>query len=191
MRHAAPQKIVAESTYGAQPADAAGDLGVLYDLEQGLRALDLPVSILRGAYYLSNWDASLKTARDEGVVHTMFPGDFVMPMVAPEDLGHVAAKLMLEPAQRTGIHYVEGPARYSPDDVAAAFAKSLGRKVEAVATPRDRLQPAFEAMGFSKEGAASYAKMTRLTLDADFRTETEPVRGVVTLQAYVDALVKG
>ena len=33
------EKVVAASTYGAQPADALGDLSVLYELERGLCSL--------------------------------------------------------------------------------------------------------------------------------------------------------
>jgi uncharacterized protein YbjT (DUF2867 family) len=77
------EKIVCESAYGAQPGNGIGDLGVLYDMEQALQAGKVPVSPLRAAYYMSNWDASLETARKEGKVHSMYPPDFKLPMVAP------------------------------------------------------------------------------------------------------------
>ncbi|RZK54423.1 MAG: NAD-dependent epimerase/dehydratase family protein, partial [Hymenobacter sp.] len=38
-------RIVAESTYGAQPGERAGDLSVLYEMEQALAAQSVPVSI--------------------------------------------------------------------------------------------------------------------------------------------------
>jgi uncharacterized protein YbjT (DUF2867 family) len=50
-------------------------------------------------------------------------------MVAPEDLGRVAAGLLQEPVRQTVIHPVEGPERYSLNDVAAYFAAALGRAV--------------------------------------------------------------
>jgi uncharacterized protein YbjT (DUF2867 family) len=56
------EKIVAQSTYGAQPGEGKGDLNVLYDLEQALAAQPISVSVIRAAYYMSNWDAALKTA---------------------------------------------------------------------------------------------------------------------------------
>jgi uncharacterized protein YbjT (DUF2867 family) len=49
------EKIVAESTYGAQAGDGIGDLGVLYEMEQKLAESDIPSTIIRGAYYMSNW----------------------------------------------------------------------------------------------------------------------------------------
>lgn len=189
VRGASPAKVVVHSTSGAQPVERAGDLGVLYALEQGIKALPAPVSVLRAGYYFSNWDASLATAREEGVLHTMFPGDFKLPMVAPQDLGEVGARLMLQAPGQTGVLEVEGPERYSSNDVAAAFAKALGRPVKAVTTPPDQWQKAFEAMGFSAAAAASYARMTQITLDEKYEMEGTLVRGKTTLQEYVAALV--
>jgi uncharacterized protein YbjT (DUF2867 family) len=184
------EKVVAESTYGAQPADRSGDLGILYEMEQALEAQPIPASIIRAAYYMSNWDASLKTARKEGVVHTLYPANFELPMVAPRDIGQVAARLMTEPVERTGLHYVEGPELYSSSDVAAAFAAALQRPVEAVVTARERWTQAFKAMGFSDAAADSYANMTAITLEKGYSLPDAPVRGDTSLQNYVMELVR-
>lgn len=182
------EKIVAESTYGAQPVERAGDLGILYDMEKALEAQPIPFSVIRAAYYMSNWDAALKTARDEGVIDAMFPADFKLPMVAPQDLGELAARLMTEPAQKTGLFYAEGPEKYSPGDVAAAFSEALGKPVSVRVAPREQWESAFQAMGFSPAAARSYAEMTRLTLDHPYSADA-PVRGRTSLRAYVQALV--
>lgn len=55
------EKVVAESTYGAQPGKHIGDLGVLYEMEQALTALPVPVTIIRGAYYMTR--TALKACR--------------------------------------------------------------------------------------------------------------------------------
>lgn len=183
------EKVVGESTYGAQPGEAIGDLGVLYHMEQELAASGIPHSIIRGAYYMSNWDASLETARKEGIVHTLYPVDFVLPMVAPADLAKVAARLMLEPVEQTGLHYVEGPAQYSTTDVAAAFATALRRPVKAVETPQDQWVPTLENAGFSRKAAVSMAAMTELTKKGPQRPDS-PERGSTTLQQYIHRLVQ-
>ena len=107
------EKIVAESTYGAQPGECLGDLNTLYEMEQGLDAQPIPHSIIRAAYYMSNWDMVIGAARQDGTLPTMYPADLEIPMVAPADLGTVAARLLTEPVGNTGIQYVEGPERYS------------------------------------------------------------------------------
>jgi uncharacterized protein YbjT (DUF2867 family) len=184
------EKIVGESVYSARPGDGVGDLGVLYDMEQALGAGPVPFSAIRAAYYMSNWDASLQSARAEGKVHSMYPADFKLPMVAPHDLGQFAARLMLGPAESSGPHPVEGPERYSAGDVAQAFAEALGRPVEVAVTPRAQWVQAFEAMGFSDAAAKSYAAMTGATLDAQEAPPAMSERGVVSLREYITALVK-
>ncbi|GAB3552186.1 NAD(P)H-binding protein [Spirosoma fluminis] len=184
------EKIVAQSTYGAQPGERIGDLGVLYELEQGLRNTGIPTSILRAAYYMSNWDMALATARQAGQVPTLFPPAFKLPMVAPRDVGTVGAALLREPLQETGLHYVEGPQRYSAADVAAAFANVLGQDVEAVETPRDVWVTTLQQLGFSQQAAESMATMTGITLDQTYELPEAPIRGTITLQAYIAALVK-
>lgn len=189
------EKIVAESTYGAQSGDRIGDLGVLFEMEQALAAQPIPASIIRGAYYMSNWEASLQTARQEGKVHTLYPPEFALPMVAPQDIGQAAARLLMEPIEKTGLYYVEGPETYSSADVAAAFAEVLSKPVEAVETPKDQWIPVLKEMGFSDKAADSMANMTSITLD-DIRQEKKYptpgalVRGTTALQAYIKELVR-
>ena len=189
VRGAGLEKVVAQSTGGARPGDGEGDFNVLYELEQGLTELSVPTAVIRGAYYMSNWDTALETARSEGVVHTLYPADFALPMVAPRDLGRVAARLITAPANQTGVHEVEGPERYTPADVAAAFANALGRPVKAIVTPREEWEASYKALGFSDKAAASYATMTAITLDAEFADPSKVERGKTTLQEYITALV--
>jgi uncharacterized protein YbjT (DUF2867 family) len=181
-------KIVAESTYGAQRGDHLGDMNTLYEMEQGLKAQSIPYSVIRAAYYMSNWDMMIEPAQKDGVVPTMYPADLKIPMVAPTDLGAIAAELLKEPVERTDIHYVEGPERYSSADVAQAFASALGKPVKPVVTPRDRWKATYLKLGFSEPAARSYARMTGVSVDGDFEIPDDPIRGNITLQAYVDAL---
>ena len=183
------EKVVVQSTYGAQPGEGLGDLGVLYEFERGVAATGVRTSVIRAAYYMSNWDSALGRARDEGIVHTFFPPGFALPMVAAADVGCVAARLLTEEVDHTGVRYLEGPAPYSPADVARAFARALGRDVRAVETPRSEWMGTFQALGFSPAAAASYARMTEITLESAERPEA-PERGLTTLTEYVAALVQ-
>jgi uncharacterized protein YbjT (DUF2867 family) len=189
LKGSAIKKIVAESTYGAQPGDGLGDLGVLYEMEQALAEMNIPASIIRGAYYMSNWGMSLQTAQQEGKVYTFYPVDFKLPMVSPYDIGNVAAQLMLEPFTQTGLHYVEGPEKYSAKNVAAAFSAALNKEVEAVEIPQDHWLPALKEIGFSEPAAKSMAAMTRVTLEGHEEPE-HPIRGTTTLDEYIKALVE-
>lgn len=184
------EKVVGESTMGAQPGERLGDLNVLYDLEQGLKSQPIPAAINRGAYYFTNWDMQLDTVRETGELSTMFPADFVLPMVSPADLGRAAAERLLSSASDTGIRDIEGPERYSSADVAEAFAAALGRPVKAVVTPRSDWVAAFRKMGFSQPAADSYAAMTAATLDGSFPPRANKQKGQIPLRAHVQNLTK-
>jgi uncharacterized protein YbjT (DUF2867 family) len=111
-------------------------------------------------------------------------------MVAPEDLGQVATRLLREPREHTGLHYVEGPTTYSSAEVAAAFATALNKPVQAVETPRAQWVAALTQRGFSARAAEAMAAMTARTLAQHNYPPTAPVRGTTTLQAYVTHLVQ-
>jgi uncharacterized protein YbjT (DUF2867 family) len=183
------QKVVAESTYGAQAGDRLGDLNTLYELEQGLAKQPIPATIQRAAYYFSNWDMALQSARDEGVVQSFFPEDFVLPMVAPKDLGESAARLLTAPIEDVGFRYAEGPKHYSPGEVAAAFSAALRKPVRVAVIPQKDWIGTFERLGFSPEAADSYARMTDLTLKGPAKPDNA-IRGSTKLEDYIAALVK-
>ena len=168
------EKVVAESTGGAQPGERIGDLSVLWELEEGLRRQPIPAAINRAAYYMSNWEWLLDSVRSTGKLPTMFPADLPIPMVAPRDLGEAAAARLMSPLDDVGVRYVEGPRRYSSKDVATAFSQALGRPVEVEVVPRDKWKETFLGLGFSEAAADSYARMTAASVDGGFDLPEEP-----------------
>ncbi len=183
------EKIVAQSTYGAQPGDRLGDLGVLYEMEQALASQPIPSSIVRGAYYMSNWDASLDTVLSRQELFTFFPPEYALPMVAPSDLGHIAARLMMAPAGSTEIVHAEGPERYSSRDVAAAFGAALKTTVKTVMIPPERRESALRGLGFSEQAAASFSAMTDAAIRTAFPSPQAVTRGPTTLRSYIEQCV--
>lgn len=184
------QKVVAASAYGAHPGGRCGDLTTLCELEERLRAQSIPAAINRGAYYMSNWLGSLEVVRERDRLPSFFPADFLLPMVAPGDLGEAAAHRLLEPADDVGLRYVEGPARYTPRDVAQAFAIALGRNVEVKVIPREAWEQTYLQLGFSKAAADSYTRMTATVLDDTSSGPDAPERGTTTLQEYIRRAVE-
>jgi len=183
------EKIVVESTAGAQAGDRIGDLNVLWEFEEGLRSQSIPAAINRAPYYFSNWDEQLDSIRETGKLQTMYPADLALPMAAPRDLGKAAADRLLSPVADTGVRYIEGPDRYSSNDVAQAFAEVLGIPVEVVVTPREQWEAAYRKLGFSKPAANSYARMTAVSFDGGFDYGARAIRGVTTLDEYIRQLV--
>lgn len=183
------EKVVAASTGGAQPGDRIGDLNVLWELEEGLRRQPIPAAINRGAYYMSNWDSQLDAVRKTGTLQTMYPADLLIPMVAPLDLGEIAAQRLVSTPDDIGIRYVGGPRRYSSADVAKAFSQALGAPVGVDVIPRDEWKEAFQGLGFSEAAADSYARMTAVSLDGGFDMPDDALRGATTLEAHIRDLL--
>ena len=179
------EKVVAESTAAAQPGERIGDSNTLWELEEGLRNQSIPAAINRAAYYMSNWDMQLEGIRQTGKLQTMYPADFELPMVAPRDLGVIAADRLTSGLDDVGVRFVEGPQRYSSADVAKAYSEALGMPVEVVVTPRDQWLAAYHKLGFSQPAAESYSRMTALALDKGFDLGDNPIRGTTTLEDYV------
>ena len=125
----------------------------------------IPAAIDRGAYYFSNWDTSIDSARSDGVVQSMLPG---RPPVADGRTfgpGPHRSPTDASPIDDTGVVYIEGPGRYTPNDVAAAFAVALDRDVRLDVVPLAQWRDTFRQMGFSDADGDSYTRMTAATVD--------------------------
>lgn len=183
------EKIVAASTYGAFDGERCGDLTVLHAFEQALKKQSIPAAINRAGYYMSNWAGMTEPVREHGTLPSFFPADLSIPMVAPADLGKAAARRLMSDTDDVGIEHVEGPDRYTANDVAAAFAQKIGRKVEVQEVPRETLQDTFREFGFSDEAAASYACMTGRLIDGKTDTADGPSFGTTTLKSYISTIL--
>lgn len=184
LKNSTIKKVVAESSYGSQLGDGIGDLGVLNEMEEGLKDLGIPTSVIRAAFYMSNWDSFFEAAKETGEITTFYPADLKLPMIAPEDLGKFAAKLLSEPVESTGIYYVEGPERYSVSDVAAAFSKILNRPVKVVVLGDGEWLPWLMQKGYSQSSAESMVRMTEIVLRENYDRAKAPILCPTTLEAY-------
>jgi uncharacterized protein YbjT (DUF2867 family) len=182
------EKVVALSTYGAGPRGSSGDLAILYELEQALAAQTIPTTILRAAYFMSNWDAQANAMKNEGKLHAFFPEFFKLPMVAPKDLGHAAARLLLEATEVTGTHHMEGPERYAPAEVAVAFGTAFDRGVKAIETPRADWEKTLAEMGFSDAAANAFCAMTEAVTSMELPDLDRVTRGPTSIESYAKSL---
>lgn len=190
LKYSGVERIVVESTAGAQPGNNNGDLGILYELEQQISRLDYSYSIIRPAYYMSNWDSSLKMISENGELISFIPAELKIPMVAPRDIGELAATLMTE-KNSPKLNQIQGPEMYSPNDVAVAFSKALHKEIRLKVIPKEKRKSTYKSMGFSEQAAESYSRMTEISVNSGFKMEDNFVKGATTLQQYIDELVKG
>lgn len=185
------EKIVVQSTMGAQKGKSIGDLGILHELEQGVARLGQPYSIIRPAYFMSNWANLLTQVIKQSELTSFYPADLKIPMVAPQDIGNLAAELMTK-TNTPIINNIEGPETYSPNDVAIAFSEALNKKVKVTVVPQEEWMATFLKMGFSRKAAKSFTGMTEVSLKI-FRSQPDNhdnIRGKVSLQNYINDFVK-
>ena len=143
---APPAKVVFLSTVGAHVAEFSL-LNNSKITEEGLRNVSVPVVFLRAAWFMENasWDVEAAKA---GVVRSFLqPLDHPIPMVATADIGSTAANLLRESWTGLRIVELEGPRRYSANNIAAGFAEALGRPVRMEPVPRDTWESLFRSQG--------------------------------------------
>jgi uncharacterized protein YbjT (DUF2867 family) len=147
LEKAKPGKVVCLSTIGAD-AKAENLLSQLGLVERELSELSMPVAFLRAAWFIENaaWDVG--SARETGIISSFLqPLDKRFPMVAVEDVGALGATLLQQDWTGRRIVELEGPARLTPNELVATFAKILGRPVEPRAVARETWADLFLSQG--------------------------------------------
>jgi uncharacterized protein YbjT (DUF2867 family) len=141
-----PGKVVFLSTVGAQATEPnlLNNSGMT---EAMLCTVPVPVAFLRAAWFMENAAWDIESAKS-GVVHSFLqPLDHRIPMVATEDIAQTAVELLCESWKGVRIVELEGPERYSSNDVAAALASALGTPVRNEIVPRSTWEELFRSQG--------------------------------------------
>jgi uncharacterized protein YbjT (DUF2867 family) len=146
LARAKPAKVVALSTIGAD-APQENLLNVLGRMEEALGTLPLPVTFLRAAWFMENaaWDVA--SAKNGLIQSYLQPLSRAVPMVSTDDVGRAAAELLQERWEGKRVVELESTQRVSPNALAAAFTKVLGKPVRAEVVPRNQWESIFRAQG--------------------------------------------
>jgi NAD(P)H dehydrogenase (quinone) len=188
LTQARPGRVVSISTVGAQATHE--NLLSQHTLhEKALGELPVPIAFLRPAWFMENAAWDLAPARDTGVIQSFLqPLDRRIPMVATADIGRVAAKLLQEEWSGRRVVELEGPQSVSPVDIAATFARLLGRSVSAQSVPRDTWETLFRSQGMQNP-------QPRMQMLDGFNAgwlsfEHQPVKGEVELDTVLRGLIE-
>ena len=190
IENSSPEKLVALSSVGAHLPSGTGPIITNRMLEQALGGSDIPTTFVRASSFMENWNSVLDTVKSEGILPSFFqPLDKNIPQVATEDIGRVAAEAMLETTEGTQIKELAG-LPCSPNDVAAAFSKVLGKEVKAIAVPEEQWMEIMKTFA-SRRNAEAYYEMFQAA-NSDFLTfETEnQIQGEVTIENYAGRVLK-
>jgi uncharacterized protein YbjT (DUF2867 family) len=142
-----PGKVVCLSTIGAQAAPT-NLLTQRTLMERALSTLTIPVTFLRPAWFMENFAWDVASARDQGLIASFLqPLDKPFPMIATLDVGRVAAELIQQDWTGRRVVELEAEHRVTPNEVAATFAKVLGRSVKAQVVPHAAWTSLFNSQG--------------------------------------------
>jgi uncharacterized protein YbjT (DUF2867 family) len=149
---ARPGRVVYLSTIGAQ-AEKTNLLSQHTMIEETLRELAIPTTFLRPGWFMENASWDVAPAKEKGVISSFLqPLDKPVPMVSTVDIGRVAAGLIQETWNGHRVVELEGPVRVTPNEIAATFAKLLGRAVRMEVVPRETWETIFRSQGTKNPG---------------------------------------
>lgn len=186
---APPPRVVALSSMGADRTHGLGMITALSLLEQGLRELASPIAFVRAGGFFENFLYGLQVAQGGTLPVYYDPTDRRSAMVATDDIGAEAARLLTGPAW-SGRRVIELGSMVSADEIAAQLGEVLKRDVRALAIPRAGWAEAFEQFGVPK-GRTGAAEAMFEAVNAGWMDlgapGTEPVAGTTTARAVFAA----
>lgn len=184
------EKLVVLSSFGGHLESGTGVILTAHLLEQAFKNSDTPTTFVRAGSFMENWNSVLDAVKNEGVLPSFFqPLDEKVPQVSVEDIGRVAAEAMLENSEGVQIKELMYQP-YSPNEVAEAFSKVLGREVKAVAVPAEQWANILQTFATPKN-AEALAEMYQAINSGYLTFETEKqVEGKVTIEDYANRMLK-
>jgi NAD(P)H dehydrogenase (quinone) len=183
-------KVVALSSIGSHQPSGLGLITQTRLLEEVLAPFTGSMAVLRPAWFLENTAWDIGPASDTGVISSFLqPLDRHFPMVSTADIGRVAAALLLDTWRGHRIVELEGPRRYSPDDIAIGLAAALDREVHAELVPRGDWAAMFKAQG-TVDPTARIEMLDGFNSGwIDFQTPASSVKGDIELHTVLRELV--
>jgi len=185
-----PGKVVFLSTVGAHVSEP-NLLNNSKMFEEMLRMLPVPVGFVRAAWFMENAAWDVDAARNGLIQSFLQPLDHPLPMIATPDIAQVAVELLEQSWDGLRIVELEGPKRYSANDIAAGLSAALGTHVKIEAVPREQWETLFRSHGMNNP-------MPRIRMLDGFNEgwidfeggKTERRKGTTTLDEVLQSLVK-
>ena len=123
--------VVNISSAGAQ-LDNAGPVSGLGIVERRLNEVAENVIHLRPGFFMENYLLELEAIKKDGAVYSLIPADIPYPIIATQDIGDVAAELLLETKwSGRSARGLLGPADMTFANAAKILSDSIGKPVRA------------------------------------------------------------
>ncbi|HEX5085066.1 MAG TPA: NmrA family NAD(P)-binding protein [Blastocatellia bacterium] len=138
----------------------AGPISGVGEVERRLNEAAENVVNLRPGFFMENFLQQIEPIRNDGAIYFPLPGDLPYPLVATQDIGDVAAQLLLKTGwsghQARGLH---GPADLTFADAAKILSESIGRPLKYVQITPDQAYQTFLVVGASPGFAKGLVEM--------------------------------
>jgi uncharacterized protein YbjT (DUF2867 family) len=130
---------------------------------------------LRPGFFMENYLMDIEAIKNEGAVYSLIPGDIPYPIIATQDIGDVAAELLLETKwSGRSARGLLGPADLTFTEAANILSDAIGKPVRHVQITPDQAYQAFLGIGaspgFAKALVEMYQALARPGAVAELRT---------------------
>lgn len=151
--------VVLLSSIGADLEKGNGPIAGLNYLEKKLRETGTRLTAVRAGSFQENIGNSVAAAKAQGIfANFMGSADYPTPMIATKDIGKLAAKALLEPAGKSEVIDLHGPA-YSVRDQVNKLGAALGKELKIIDVPPEGHVAALTKAGFPPQIAVKFAEM--------------------------------
>ncbi len=150
--------VVLLSSVGAQHATGTGPIAALHVAEAKLGSIEgTRLSAIRAAYFMENVAGSFGMLA-QGILPAFGSGDAPIEMIATQDIGELAATLLVEGTQKNQVVELGG-AKRSFRDAAKIVSGILGKEIAVTDVPLEAIVPTLTSMGMQAELAGLYHEM--------------------------------
>jgi NAD(P)H dehydrogenase (quinone) len=154
------RKVVFLSSIGAEREAGTGAILKLHAMEEAFSSLPISTVAIRAGWFMENFHGLISSARKTGVLSSFLdPLNLRVPMIATQDIGTLAADLLLQSWSGHRVIELAAEPVLSSIDVASAFSKVFGREIRASVVPRDRWLPTYQSWGLTPRSAEAMAEM--------------------------------
>lgn len=164
--------VVNVSSAGAH-LENAGPVSGLGAIERKLNETAANIIHLRPGFFMENFLQQIEPIKNDGAIYEPIPGDLPYPIIATQDIGDIAAKLLLETKwsghQVRGLH---GAADLTFADAAKILGDSIGKPLKYVQITPDQAYQIFLGIGASPGFAKALVEMYQALAQSGAITES-------------------
>jgi len=182
--------VVLLSSVGAHHASGTGPILSVRNAETQLREAGLAATFVRAGYFVENWAVVLPAVKSDGILPSFIAADRRVCSVSTPDIGPVVAQALIDGPRGVRVIELSGPSDVSPNDVAQACSRILGKPVKVVEAPLDAVVPTFTSLGVSENIASLFREMYQCIAEGRLvPAGGELVRGKTALETTLRALL--